>query len=127
MRKIESSLEKRLPTQPFQRLSKIILAAMCATAGLALGMFPVMEYVEYRYVYRVPTAILAMGLMVLSVLFSGIALILSNVNNHFMALFEVSMLGRRTGQVRPPLSRKIRVSPGTEAGAKVKDPSYSAI
>lgn len=70
------------------------LALSCAGLGLALGLFPVMEYIQFRYVYRVPTAILAMGLMVLSVLFSGIALILTNVNNHFQALFEISMLNR---------------------------------
>ena len=103
------------------------LAAICAAAGLALGMLPVMEYVQYRYVYRVPTAILAMGLMVLSVLFSGIALILTNVNNHFMALFEVSMLGSRRGEVRPPMSRRVRISAGSKETAKAAEPSLSTL
>ncbi|MBX7208730.1 MAG: glycosyltransferase family 2 protein [Verrucomicrobiaceae bacterium] len=106
-----------------------ILSAACAALGLALGMLPVMEYIEYRYVYRVPTAILAMGLMVLSVLFSGIALILSNVNNHFMALFEVSMLGRRPKEARPPMSRRVRIDSKPAAlvrPGKVEAPSYIA-
>lgn len=102
------------------------LAGICGVIGLALGMLPVMEYVRYRYVYRVPTAILSMGLMVLSVLFSGIALILSNVNNHFMALFEVSMLGRRPKGSRPPLSRRVKIDKTAKSDAvTAEQPSYS--
>ncbi len=97
-------------------------ALLCAGTGFALGMLPVMEYIQYRYVYRVPTAILAMGLMVLSVLFSGIALILSNVNNHFMALFEISMMGKRPGKATPVLTGK----PARNTHGKVRQPSLSA-
>ncbi len=103
------------------------LAGICGVTGLALGMLPVMEYVQHRYVFRVPTAILAMGLMVLAVLFSGIALILSNVNNHFMALFEVSLLGRRPRGARPPMTRRVKIeksaAPDTVTNEK---PSFSA-
>lgn len=103
------------------------LAGACAFFGLALGMLPILEYIEYRYVYRVPTAILAMGLMVLSVLFGGIALILSNVNNHFMALFEVSMLGRRPKEARLPMQRRVHIdskSTASAPAAHVEQPSY---
>lgn len=89
------------------------LSAVCAVLGIGFGMLPVFEYVQYRYVYRVPTAILATGLMLLSVLFSGIALILASVNNHFQALFEIALLsGRRPGSGKSGLhsgaGRKVR-------------------
>ena len=104
-----------------------ILALICAGTGLALGMLPIMEYVQYRYVYRVPTAILAMGLMVLSVLFSGIALILSNVNNHFMALFEITMMGSRDGKTVPKFVKKINRSGSAKEAAKTRQPSLTAV
>jgi hypothetical protein len=99
------------------------LALLCAGAGLALGTLPIMEYVRYQYVYRVPTAILAMGLMVLSVIFSSIALILSSVNTHFMAMFEMSkMTGKRPRKPLPIPRRNLGIS----ASAKVAHPSLSA-
>ncbi len=103
------------------------IAFLCAGTGLALGLLPVMEYIQHRYVYRVPTAILSMGLMVLSVLFSGIALILSNVNNHFMALFEITMMSRRSGNAAPLLMRKLGKDAQAKKTTKARQPSFSTV
>lgn len=51
--------------------------------GLFAGSFPIMEYVANQYIYRVPLAVLATGLMIFSIISFAIGLILeSNVENH---------------------------------------------
>ena len=42
------------------------------------GIEPVMEFIEFQYVYKVPSAILATGLMIFSLLFFAIGLILGH-------------------------------------------------
>lgn len=55
------------------------LAAILAVAGLALGAGVVREYVQTGLVPRLPTAVLAMGLMLLAALSFGSGLILDSV------------------------------------------------
>ena len=55
------------------------LAAALALLSLAAGAAPVWDYVQHRYVYRVPLAILATGLGVLSVLALVCGLILDTI------------------------------------------------
>jgi glycosyltransferase involved in cell wall biosynthesis len=50
-----------------------------AVAGLALGIDVIMEFIATRYVARVPTAILATGLMLLAFLAASCGLILDSV------------------------------------------------
>jgi glycosyltransferase involved in cell wall biosynthesis len=54
-----------------------LASVVFAIASLACGFLPVLDYIRYKYVFHVPLSILATGLMVLSVLSLGIALILS--------------------------------------------------
>jgi hypothetical protein len=56
-----------------------IIALLIACVGLLLGGSIVIEYMETRLVPRVPTAILATGLMLLAFLSLGCGLILNNV------------------------------------------------
>ena len=56
-----------------------ILAAVLATIGLALGTAVVVEYMETRLVPRLPTAVLATGLMLLASLSVAAGLILDSV------------------------------------------------
>lgn len=53
-----------------------ILSSLFFILGLCFGIAPVIEYMQFRYVYKVPSAILATGLMLISVisLFSGFIL-----------------------------------------------------
>jgi len=55
------------------------IALVIATAGLLLGGSVIVEYMDTRLVPRVPTAILATGLMLLAFLSLGCGLILNNV------------------------------------------------
>ncbi len=61
-------------------------------AGLAVGSRPVFEFVEMRYIYAVPSAILAAALVILSFSSLGLGLILNSVN---LRLLEVEKLIRK--------------------------------
>jgi hypothetical protein len=47
-----------------------------ALASLAAGVGPIIDYMQFQYVYKIPLAILATGLALLSALSAAIGLIL---------------------------------------------------
>jgi len=63
-------------------------AAVCGAAGLAIGAGPIMEFMEVRYVYRVPSAILAASLELLAMLLLACGLILETNVRHYREQFE---------------------------------------
>jgi len=56
-----------------------ISALIIFLIGLVLGIFPIYEYIKFQYVYKVPTAILALGLVILSFLSLSCGLILDSI------------------------------------------------
>ena len=54
--------------------------------GLAAGARPVYEYITERYVYAVPSAILAASLVLLAFLTLGLGLILNSTNLRLLEL-----------------------------------------
>ena len=60
--------------------------------GLAAGARPVYEYFSYRYIYAVPSAVLAAALVLLASLSFGVGLILNTVN---LRLLEIETQLRR--------------------------------
>ena len=71
------------------------LAVLFAFTGLMVGTRVIVEYVRYRYVYAIPSAILAMGLMIFSVLCVSLGLILDTVVKLHHADFELRMNARK--------------------------------
>jgi glycosyltransferase involved in cell wall biosynthesis len=67
-------------------------------ASLATGSRPVMEYLEYRYVYTVPRAVLAAALAVMALVSTGIGMILHSTNFRLMEIEKV--LVKRTSADR---------------------------
>jgi len=65
------------------------LSVIFFIVGVLLGIDPVMEFIEYRYVYKVPTAILATGMMIFSLLFFAIGLILDTISRYEKFNFEL--------------------------------------
>jgi glycosyltransferase involved in cell wall biosynthesis len=53
-----------------------IIAMALAASSLAAGIWPVMDYLEYRYVYRFPLAVMATGLAILAAMSFTVGLIL---------------------------------------------------
>src|SRR5919204_4087151 len=60
-----------------------------ALASLLAGIRPVYEYLEYRYVYTLPRAVLAAGLGVMSMLSMGIGIILHSTNFRLQEIEKV--------------------------------------
>jgi len=60
--------------------------------GLILGIFPVMDYIEYHYVYKVPTAIAAVSLTIIGILLFTCGLILDNISKFDKKNFKHSIL-----------------------------------
>jgi glycosyltransferase involved in cell wall biosynthesis len=58
------------------------------------GVFPVIEYIEMKFVYKVPMAILAVGLAISSFLMFGIALILGSIRKYQNMNFELNILNK---------------------------------
>jgi hypothetical protein len=69
-----------------------LTAALLAVAGTAVGMLPVIEFLETRLIYHVPSAILATGLMICSLIAFAIALILDTFARQSRVSFELRLL-----------------------------------
>jgi len=59
-----------------------LLSFFLLICGLGLGVMPVYEFIKFHYVYKVPTAILASGLVIISLLFFCCGLILDSITIH---------------------------------------------
>ena len=64
-------------------------ALLCALLGIGLGIFPIIEYIRYAYVYRVPTAVLAAALELLAMLLFSCGLILNTIVHHHNEHYEL--------------------------------------
>ena len=62
--------------------------------GLAFGTEPIIEYIKYKYVYKVPTAILATGLMIISLILFAIGAILDTVCKYQKFNYELNILNK---------------------------------
>jgi hypothetical protein len=72
------------------------LSFLFALVGLIVGSFPVYEYIKFKYVYKVPSAILATGLIILSLLTMAIGLILETIAKHQRINYELRLLGEKS-------------------------------
>ena len=75
------------PLQFFSLIGTILLIL-----GLIAGAFPIINYIETKYVQQVPMAILAVGLIITSMLAFSIGLILSSVRRYQNINFELRIL-----------------------------------
>ena len=67
--------------------------------GLLAGARPIYEYAVERYVYAVPSAILAAALMLLAFFSLGVGLILNSINLRLLELEKLVAKGSvRTGE-----------------------------
>lgn len=65
------------------------ISLLFALFSLFVGIFPIMDYIQFKYVYRVPLAILASGLGILSCLTFAIGLILDTIYKYHEETFQV--------------------------------------
>lgn len=68
-----------------------VMSLIFILLGLASGMPPIIDYIQYRYVYHIPLAMLAVGLMILSMLLFSVGLILDTVVKFHRLEFELHL------------------------------------
>jgi glycosyltransferase involved in cell wall biosynthesis len=76
--------------KPLQFFS--IIASLALILGFSAGMFPIINYIESRYVSQVPMAILAVGLVITSIILLVAGIILSNIKIYHDMLFELQFI-----------------------------------
>ena len=88
LKTIFSIFENYRPLQFFSVISLLLLIA-----GLAVGFAPIMEYIKNanHYITKVPSAILASSLVILSVLSFMCAIILNSIQFHNKINYELQM------------------------------------
>lgn len=69
-----------------------ILSSIVFLAGIIAGIFPIMEQIQYQYVYKVPTAIAAVSLVIVSILLFTCGLILDNIAKFDRKNFKHALL-----------------------------------
>lgn len=69
-----------------------LFAAFFLILGLLFGLPVITEYIRYSYVYRVPTAILATGLVLLSMMFFICGLILDTIIHKQNQTYQLELL-----------------------------------
>jgi glycosyltransferase involved in cell wall biosynthesis len=74
-----------------------VVGFLLATAGLVLGVIPVVGFLQTGRVDRFPTAILATGLMVLAMLSASVGLVLDGVNHRVKELAQLVLKSRDGG------------------------------
>jgi glycosyltransferase involved in cell wall biosynthesis len=67
------------------------LSLLFTLVGFAAGLPPILDYIQYRYVLHVPLAILAVGFMILAMLFFSVGLILDTVTKFHRLEFELHL------------------------------------
>ncbi|MCL6454245.1 MAG: glycosyltransferase [Alicyclobacillus sp.] len=68
------------------------LAALFFLLGLAVGLPPILEFIQTHYIWKVPSAILAVGFMMLSSISLTCGLILDTIVRHHRELQQVLIL-----------------------------------
>lgn len=69
-----------------------LISGFCLFIGLILGIFPIIEFIKYSYVYRVPTAIAAVSLVIIAILLFTCGLILDNISKFDKKNFKHALL-----------------------------------
>lgn len=75
--------------KPFMFFS--FLAAIFFILSIAIGISPIIEFIRYNYIYKVPSTILAAGLMLFSIIFFTIGLILDTVSRFHKIDYELKL------------------------------------
>lgn len=68
-----------------------IVALLTSLIGFILGAFPILEYIQYGYIYKVPLAILAASLEILAMLLLSCGLILDTLVRQHRELIELRL------------------------------------
>lgn len=66
----------------------LLFSSLFFITGLAVGLPPIIEYLKYGYIYKIPSAILASGIMICSLILFAIGIILDTLRHSDREIFE---------------------------------------
>ena len=75
-----------------------VISLVLLILGLWAGSGPIIDYIDERYVHRVPLAILATGLVLCSFISMAIGLILNTINHYHQQEYELQLIRYREAQ-----------------------------
>ena len=67
------------------------VAVTLGLLGLVIGMLPIIDFIRFSYVYRVPSAILAAGLEIMAMLLFCSGVILDTIARHHLENYELHL------------------------------------
>lgn len=70
----------------------IFIASIVMILGILVGIPVIIEYVKYKYIYKVPSAILATGLVTLSIIIAQCGVILDTIVKQHKEDYELNLL-----------------------------------
>ncbi len=75
----------------------LFLCLFCVILGLIMGIPVIIEYIKFKYVYKIPSAILSTGLMILGMFFFSTGLVLDTVVkiHKFDYELKLNLFGRK--------------------------------
>ena len=76
-----------------------LLAGLLVLGSAVAGIFPIMDYARYDYVYHVPLAILATGLGICAALSMACGLVLDTIVRYAKEQFAIRLRNDRSGRV----------------------------
>lgn len=68
------------------------LSLLFFVTGIVAGIYPIVDYIRHQYVYHVPLAILASGLMIISLITFAVAVILDEVAMNQRENYELRLI-----------------------------------
>jgi glycosyltransferase involved in cell wall biosynthesis len=99
------------------------LSALFFAGSLACGAPVILEFIRIRFITHVPLALLATGLMILSLMMFCVGLILDTVARYHRFDYEHRILQHEPRRARRPAVRQRRLRPSSGAAAQAPEPS----
>lgn len=72
------------------------VALLMGVLGLLAGFMVIEDWIRYRYIYRVPSAVLAAGLEIIAIVLLAVGLILDSIAQQDKRIFERNLLQQQT-------------------------------
>ncbi|MDO5557589.1 MAG: glycosyltransferase family 2 protein [Clostridia bacterium] len=69
-----------------------LLGAIFLLLGIIIGIPVIIEFIKYNYIFKVPSAILATGLVILSIIVFQSGVILDTINEQHRELYELQLI-----------------------------------
>lgn len=78
----------------------MIIGAIVMLIGILVGIPVIVEFIKFKYIYKVPSAILAMGLVILSIIIFQCGVILDTIVKQHRENYELKLIDYERGETK---------------------------